>query len=358
MSERDRVCGLLLDEMSLKTGLSYDKSKDLVVGFENFGCLGSSKNPANSALVFMVQGLGSKWKQPIGYFLSHNTTPAAVLKSLVTNTVEKLMSIGLRVGVVVCDQGCTNQQMFRLFGVSIDNPYSYICGMQIVFMYDTPHLLKSIRNNLVKHDFVIDHRTVRWKYIVSFCESDAKRHIRMAPRLTKTHTDQSPFSSMRVNLAAQIFSHTVAAGLCCYIDLGIITDAEAVHTADFLKLVDGLFDVFNSRTMADKKLLRRPITDHSCHWQHLDKCADEFRQLSVVGCRSPVLCIAGWQLNMNALKLLWSKLKSEHKFDFLYASRLTQDSLENLFSIIRAKGHKVVTETILTLSTSSPHSGM
>jgi hypothetical protein len=76
MAEQDRVCVLLLDEMSLKTALSYDGAKDVIVGFEDYGHLGTGKQLANSALVFMVKGIRAKWKQPIGYFLTHNSTAA------------------------------------------------------------------------------------------------------------------------------------------------------------------------------------------------------------------------------------------------------------------------------------------
>jgi len=90
-------------------------------------------------LFFTIQGIGSKWKQPTGYFLSHSTTQATVLKGLVTNAVEKLMSLALRVQVVVCDQCSTNQQMFRIFWISIDKPYSDIWCMQTLHVHYTTY---------------------------------------------------------------------------------------------------------------------------------------------------------------------------------------------------------------------------
>ena len=65
--ERDKCCCLVFDEMALKSGLSYDLSRDSVYGFEDFGS-GATHSICNSALVFMVKGLSSKWKQPIGFF--------------------------------------------------------------------------------------------------------------------------------------------------------------------------------------------------------------------------------------------------------------------------------------------------
>ena len=233
MDERDRVCVLLLDEMSLKSGLSYNTSKDVIIGFEDYGHLGTGKELANSALVFMVKGLCSKWKQPIGYFLAHNTTSADKLKPLVQSAIEKLANIGLSVRVVICDQGATNQQMFRFFGVSADKPFAEIGSNKVVFMFDSPHLLKNVRNNLMKHDFIIGDKRVSWKYVYEFYQSDAKQSIRMAPRLTKKHLELPPFAAMRVCLAAQVLSHTVAAGICTYSDMGKMPD-EALHTAELI----------------------------------------------------------------------------------------------------------------------------
>ena len=68
--DTDRFVSLVFDEMSIKDGLVYNEMKDQIDGFEDFGHLGMTKYIANHDTVFVVQGLASKWKQPIGYFLS------------------------------------------------------------------------------------------------------------------------------------------------------------------------------------------------------------------------------------------------------------------------------------------------
>jgi hypothetical protein len=339
MNEQNKLCALLLDEMSLKTALVYNAPDDIIEGYEDCAHLGRSTKIANSALVFMVKGLCGKWKQPIGYFLSSNATSAEKLKALVTSAVEKLVNIGLIVRVVICDQGSTNQQMFRLFNVCVDKPYVELSGLQVVFMFDPPHLLKNVRNNLCKHDFVIDGKTVSWKYVKQFFESDSSLKIRMAPKLTKKHIELPPFAAMRVCLAAQVFSHTVAAGILTYVALGKMPD-EATATAEFVKLIDSLFDCFNSRNLYDKKALRRPLTAKSAssHWPFLEECSQQLKTLQVVGGRGAIPCLSGWLLCINALKLLWSVANGEHGVSFLLTSRLNQDALENFFSLIRSRG--------------------
>lgn len=57
--------------MALKAGLKFQGNVDQIVGLEDFGIsLGRSRRVANQALVFMVRGLTTKWKQPIAYFLT------------------------------------------------------------------------------------------------------------------------------------------------------------------------------------------------------------------------------------------------------------------------------------------------
>jgi len=95
----------------------------------------------------MVQGLSSPWKQPLAYYFACNTTPAAKLKELVCNVVVKLKTVGLTVVCVICDQGATNMQMFSMFGVTTERPSAVTDGQNAFFMFDPPHLLKSVRNN-------------------------------------------------------------------------------------------------------------------------------------------------------------------------------------------------------------------
>jgi hypothetical protein len=59
--------------------------------------------------------------------------------------------------------------------------------------------------------------------------------------------------------------------------------------------------------------------------------------LYIIGTRKPA-CLMGWELSINCLLQLWEILHSDHQYSFLLTSRLNQDSVENLFSVIRSKG--------------------
>ena len=79
MDPRDQNVAFVFDEMSIKHGLAYNTGKDIVEGFEDFGEMGQTRFIANHAITFMVRVLASKWKQPIGYFLSSGPIKAKIL---------------------------------------------------------------------------------------------------------------------------------------------------------------------------------------------------------------------------------------------------------------------------------------
>ena len=209
MTDRAKVVTVAVDEMAIKEGLSFDKGRDRIEGF-----VPENRQLANHALVFMVKGLFEKWKQSLGYFLASGPISAADLKVRLEECITVLREIGLKVTVVVCDQGSNNRRLFEsLLGVTVDKPYFFYQEQKIFFMYDPPHLLKNIRNNFKKHGSMVGENSVSWTHIVDFYDLDSSKPIRLAPRLTKTHIDLPPFSPLRVYLAAQVLSHSVASGM-------------------------------------------------------------------------------------------------------------------------------------------------
>ena len=68
MDNKDRVCGITFDAISIKSGIYYDISKDKLIGHEDLANYGEGKKAAQQALIFMAKGLCQKWKQALGYF--------------------------------------------------------------------------------------------------------------------------------------------------------------------------------------------------------------------------------------------------------------------------------------------------
>ena len=235
MEEKDKCVALVFDEMSLKTSLVYNHGLDKIEGFEDLGELGSSHFVADHSLVFMVRGLLHKWKQPLAYFLTAGTVKPDQLQKLTRTCITKLKEIGLDVKVLICDQGTNNRSFLqKLEGATVEKPYIIHDGQKIFVMYDPPHLLKNIRNNFKKSNYKIGDIEVKWEYIVDFYNIDKSMSIRMAPNLTDRHINLPPFTAMRVNLAAQVLSHSVAASINALCNMGHLPD-DASATAEFIE---------------------------------------------------------------------------------------------------------------------------
>ncbi|KAF0711482.1 Transposable element P transposase, partial [Aphis craccivora] len=328
--------------MSIKKLVSYNSKNDLFSGFEDFEDNSivnlKSIKYCDQALVVMIKGLTTPWKQVIGYFFSSGPVKGYRLKQIVARTITKLKEIGLIPKVVVCDQGTNNLCMRNLFGVTETKPYIHFEGEKIYFFHDSPHLIKSVRNNFKKYNFSIDEEVYSWQDLVTFYNLDKNKTLRLAPKLKNIHMELPPFSPMRVCLATQTLSHTVSSGILTLVALNKLR-SKATYTAKFISFFDSLFDIFNSITYNEPKLLRRPLTKDSCHWEFLknaDKFLNNLKIHNKSGKQPP--CIKGWRENINALKFLYEELNTEYSIEFLLTRRLTQDCIENVFSIIRAKG--------------------
>ena len=95
MTKHERECVLMWDEMSIKELKEYNSKIDIIEGCHDLGDLGRSQDYANHALVFMLRGLKYAWKQPIAYFLSHDSVKGDDLVPLIEaaiSTVTKWVS--------------------------------------------------------------------------------------------------------------------------------------------------------------------------------------------------------------------------------------------------------------------------
>ena len=100
--------------------------------------------------------------------------------------------------------------------------------------------------------------------MVEFHTFDKSMSVRMAPKLTSKHLELPPFSSMRVCLAAQTLSHSVAAGINTLAMLGKIRK-DAEHTAKFIDEFDKLFNTFNSRSRRSSQPMGHALAFASGH---------------------------------------------------------------------------------------------
>lgn len=112
-NEIDKYCLLVLDEISITpTDNVLDRSTNKLLGQVT---LPEHDGQADQALVIMLAGFGSRWKQIVGYFFTNKN--GIVHKPIVEQIIRKSENIGLRVHCVTSNMGAGNQGMCRSFGI-------------------------------------------------------------------------------------------------------------------------------------------------------------------------------------------------------------------------------------------------
>lgn len=216
----DRHCSLIFDEISLEPSVYYSKKWDEVIGFEN---INGNKKPkfADHAFVFMIQGLRKKYKQPVSFHFSQGGINSIELKNILSATIIALQEIGFVIVCTVCDQFSANLNAIKILKENSPKKSSTeldlfcVGGQEIIAIYDPPHLLKGIRNNLLvnKMSFKINNETkmANWDHIVKLYELDVGDfNTRMCFKLTDSHVYKEKLKKMKVKHAAQVFSHRVS----------------------------------------------------------------------------------------------------------------------------------------------------
>lgn len=212
-------------------------------------------------------------------------------------------------------------------------------------MFDTTHLIKTVRNNLRKHNFLKENgNEISWKYIEDFYNHDKKYSLRAAPKLTDSHIFTNNFEKMKVKFASQVFSQTVASGLNLYIRFGVIP-ASAVSTAEFVEMMNKLFDLLNSSHTSSAKKFNRAFKKEEYQISFLRECFDFFSKLRVIDksgkdVTSRIKFLKCFNVTINGLIHLWGSWLSE-KFDYVFTRRLNQDCLEIFFGKLRQQSGKV-----------------
>jgi len=110
--EKDKLCILMWDEMSLEANLQYDQLNDKIIGFEDWGHRRTSLI-ADHVLVFMVRGILKGWKFPLSYNFCKGQTKSAQLIRCIKEIIKELTQAGLTIIATVCDQGGPNMTSIK-----------------------------------------------------------------------------------------------------------------------------------------------------------------------------------------------------------------------------------------------------
>lgn len=226
MEPIDRVCCLMFDEMSLQPSITYDVRQDEIVGFVKCGNHYKTNALADHAMVFMVRGLHRKWKQPVAYYFTQHGMKVPDIVRNIKQIITALQKIGLNVVATISDQHPSNSKaisnlkeetnaMHLRKGIENRLMGFYVNQQEVVHLYDPPHLLKCVRNNLLMHNCKFTwkrkEQAASWNDIETLYDLDVgDSDTKMLNKLTDAHVRKNKIKKMKVKIAAQVFSHRVS----------------------------------------------------------------------------------------------------------------------------------------------------
>ena len=118
----------------------------------------------------------------------------------------------------------------------------------------------------MEHGFKSGESDIKWGHIVCFKNFEKKpAHTNGSESHRKPYISKA-IASMRVNVAAQVLSHSVAAKISTSTSLGEIFK-KANNTVEFVNMFDKLFNTFNScsvKSCFDYYLLVERYGAHGC----------------------------------------------------------------------------------------------
>ncbi|XP_034232210.1 uncharacterized protein LOC117640087 [Thrips palmi] len=327
------------DETFLRGNLFFNESQNSVEGFENYGHRGRTNRVADHALVFMVQGINSKWTFPIAYFLVSKTCPSTMLKLLLTDVVKALFSIGLNVLGSISDQGPTNVGAInQLKEESGDSIFYTIDDHKLVHLWDMPHILKNVRNNLLSSNLEFSGGVAKWRHLVYFFKFDES--LFETSNLTYKHLNPQGRDKMKVSLAAQALSASVSKAIKTFQALRNSPELEeCLAFALLCDQVDLFFDLCNGPRAGEKvKETRTNVTPSSLHHEMWGQISDSLKKWTFIrnsdGQRHVPPCVHGWIQNIQSFQALWKKVEN-CGLNVLKLRHFNQDPVENLFCLVR-----------------------
>lgn len=322
-----KLCVLSFDELSIEGSVAYDPTADQVLG------------PKTQMNVYFLRGLIASWKQPVAFYFDDPFTIEnfqSILKSI--------GDIGLIVVALVTDLGGKNRGLLNKMQVNVrkkDDTYLIRHQIQnptfqdilIQYFADLPHLLKLLRNNMLKHGLNIEGGYwIRKEDYEQLLDSDYAE-LRSAWKLTKAHLNIADKKKQKVLPAFQTFSRTVA-----HLWRKVFVNRQ--KEADFIHLVNDFCDLLNTRCLTGMTPAKKAFgLEKAAQFKLLQDMEQAMVHLRVGSAKHLFPFQRGFLCSIHSLQALLQQM-SAHPYNQTYflTSRVNQDLAENCFSMIRKVG--------------------
>lgn len=337
MSAVEKEAAISFDEVTLSRDLKYSPTIDEVVGVQDYGNNDRKNVLGKQTCVFLVQGLTTAWSHVLSFYVSEKNISGNDLTKMLLENISVATSIGLNINVTICDQGSNNRSCYKNLNVTTDEPFFIHENKLVVGIFDGCHLIKSLRNTQLKYDLETLDGVVSFGPIRSLYTLDSNSVTKMCPKLTEAHIFPNSFQKMRVKLATQVYSRSVAVGLKTLVELDKITSSPeiATSTANFIEKIDKLFDCLNSKELFDPNLYKCALQKDNHVYIYLQEMIHYFKNISAKT-KNKIYCFDGMIQTLNGILELSKNSRLNNFIYYIKLNKVTQDRLENLFAWIRS----------------------
>ena len=346
-------CGLICDAMAIKESVFYNKSTGKYDGYVNYGdgiVLTDENIVATEATVFMLVSFRGQWKYPVGYILDDKVN-AKELYSLLTTVLDLSIEHDLKVRTITCDGTSVNLSAMKLFGCKLGKSADEIDGSfyykgyenPLFYVPDPPHMLKLGRNALGDLGIIVDNDggLIQWRYIVNLHELQTAEGLKFANKLSDRHLHYSR-NKMKVNLAAQTLSSSVADAIEFLMVSGHPDFQHAEATIKFIRIIDRLFDLLNAKNPYAKGYKQALRLSNQHLWKEIISSSISYLKDNLgvtLLCHRRKTFVLGLIVASKSTLQLSNALLTQvpSTFNYILPYKYSQDHLELFFSCIRGK---------------------
>ncbi|KAG0430113.1 hypothetical protein HPB47_022993 [Ixodes persulcatus] len=154
--------GLLVDELKLSQHLCVNQSGHIegFLDLEKYTSTTDKCVESDHGMVIMFVPFVGKWSQIIGTFATNGNMKGEMLAEVLIEAAILTEQSGLFVDFITCDGASWNRKMWKVLGVQgtannvkckVDHPVD--ASRTLHFISDFPHLIKCLRNGLLKCGF-------------------------------------------------------------------------------------------------------------------------------------------------------------------------------------------------------------
>lgn len=379
--EKKMVCSLVFDEMSIRQQIYFSSHQLDYVGYVNEkepheiaehvnNTEGAEKKIAKQAIVFILNGINVNFEFPVAYYFI-DTLDKTERKTMLNDVIRAITQSGVKISNLTFDGYASNIGMCELLGADL-NVYSQnfqtfipnpVNGEKIYIILDPCHMVKLMRNLLARKKIIYDGKNdkIEWQYFVSLYEHAKIDSIRFH-KLTKKHM-QWDQNIMNVRIAVETLSETVASYMEYLMKQSHPEFVGAGPTIKFIRTVNSLFDVFNSKDVSHPDIFKRSLNSNNARivFNFFETATQYLKNLQIEETRKirdkqtkemserkeivPLLQtksktpIRGFIIDMKSMQSLYKEYVDELKIiEALSTYYLLQDVVELFFGRIRSCG--------------------